>query len=74
MERPPPPRPDSGKSEETFGLSAETRSLDISWLKEKGDADDERTLAEIFAEIKSHSAALAANVAKLENLLKGVAE
>ena len=33
-----------------------------------------QTLAEIFAEIKSRSAALIANVAKLEKLLKGVAE
>ena len=32
------------------------------------------TLAEIYAEIKSRSAALIANVAKLEKLLKGVAE
>ena len=32
------------------------------------------TLVEIFAEIKSRSMALTANVAKLEKLLKGVAE
>ena len=32
------------------------------------------TIAEIFAEIKSRSAALTANMAKLEQLLKGVAE
>ena len=32
------------------------------------------TLAEIYVEIKSRSAALIANVAKLEKLLKGVAE
>ena len=55
-------------------LARDKANLDISWLKEKGDADDERTLSEIFAEIKSRSAALTANVAKLEKLLKGVAE
>lgn len=55
-------------------LTRDKANLDITWMKEKGDADDDRTLAEIFGEIKTRSAALSKNVALLEKLLKGISE
>lgn len=55
-------------------LARDKTNLDITWLKEKGDETDSRTLAEIFGEIKARSAALSKNVAKLEGLLKGIEE
>lgn len=55
-------------------LARDKTNLDITWLKEKSDEADERTLAEIFGEIKTRSAALSKNVAALEKLLKGIEE
>lgn len=55
-------------------LARDKANLDITWIKDKSDGVDDRTLADIFAEIKTRSAALSRNVAILEKLLKGVGE
>lgn len=55
-------------------LARDKTNLDITWMKEKGDEADERTLAEIFGEIKARSASLSKNVSLLEKLLKGIEE
>lgn len=55
-------------------LARDKTNLDITWLKEKSDEADERTLAEIFGEIKARSASLSKNVSLLEKLLKGIEE
>lgn len=47
-------------------------NLDITWMKSADDATDDRTLAEIFGDIKSRSASLSKNVARLEKLLRGI--
>ena len=49
-------------------------NFDITWMKEKGDETDDRTLAEIFGEIKARSVSLSKNVALLEKLLMGIGE
>lgn len=55
-------------------LARDKANLDITWLKEGDGGDDDRTLGEIFGEIKTRSAALSKNVARLEKLLRGIAE
>lgn len=55
-------------------LARDKTNLDITWLKEKSDEADERTLVEIFGEIKARSASLSKNVSLLEKLLKGIEE
>lgn len=55
-------------------LKRDKANLDITWLKEKGDETDDRTLGEIFGEIKSRSERLSKSVASLGKLLKGIGE
>ena len=55
-------------------LKRDKANLDVTWMKAEGDADDDRTLAEIFADVKARAASLAKNVSRLEALLKGVKE
>ena len=53
-------------------LARDKVNLDITWMKSADDATDDRTLAEIFGDIKSRSASLSKNVARLEKLLRGI--
>jgi len=53
-------------------LARDKVSLDVTVMKESGGGTDNRTLGEIFGEIKSRSTALSKNVALLEKLLKGI--
>ena len=55
-------------------LKRDKANLDVTWMKAEGDADDDRTLAAIFADVKARAASLAKNVSRLEALLKGVKE
>ena len=55
-------------------LKRDKANLDITWLRAKGDETDDRTLGEIFGEIKSRSERLSKSVASLERLLKGIEE
>lgn len=53
--------------------SRDKTSLDITWMKDNDGADD-RTLAELLAEIKEKSANIASAVAELEKLIGDVEE
>ena len=48
-------------------------SLDITWIKQGGDSDD-RSLAELMADIKDKSQTISAAVAELEKLLANIEE
>ena len=48
-------------------------SLDITWIKQGGEEDD-RTLAELMADIKEKSQTISAAVAELEKLLANIKE
>ena len=48
-------------------------SLDITWIKQGGDSDD-RSLAELMADIKDKSQTISAAVMELEKLLANIEE
>ena len=48
-------------------------SLDITWIKQGGEMDD-RSLAELMADIKDKSQTISAAVAELEKLLASIEE
>jgi len=48
-------------------------SLDITWIKQGGDSDD-RSLAELMADIKDKSQTISAAVQELEKLLANIEE
>ena len=48
-------------------------SLDITWIKQGGDADD-RSLSELMADIKEKSQRINSAVAELEKLLANINE
>ena len=48
-------------------------SLDITWIKQGGDADD-RLLSELMADIKEKSQRISTAVAELEKLLANINE
>ena len=48
-------------------------SLDITWIKQGGDSDD-RSLAELMADIKDKSQTISAAVLELEKLLANIEE
>ena len=54
-------------------VSRDKTSLDITWIKQGGEADD-RTLAELMADIKDKSQTISAAVAELEKLLANIEE
>ena len=54
-------------------LARDKTSLDITWIKQGGEEDD-RTLAELMADIKEKSQAISAAVAELEKLLANIKE
>ena len=54
-------------------LARDKTSLDITWIKQGGEKDD-RTLAELMADIKEKSQAISAAVAELEKLLANIKE
>ena len=54
-------------------LARDKTSLDITWIKQAGEEDD-RTLAELMADIKEKSQAISAAVAELEKLLANIKE
>ena len=53
-------------------FSLET-SLDITWIKQGGESDD-RSLAELMADIKEKSKTISSAVAELEKLLANINE
>jgi type I restriction enzyme M protein len=54
-------------------ISRDKTSLDITWIKQGGEADD-RSLAELMADIKDKSQTISAAVAELEKLLANIEE
>ena len=54
-------------------LTRDKTSLDITWIKQGGEADD-RSLAELMADIKEKSQTISAAVAELEKLLANINE
>ena len=54
-------------------MGRDKTSLDITWIKQGGEEDD-RTLAELMAEIKEKSHTISAAVAELEKLLANIKE
>ena len=48
-------------------------SLDVTWIKQGGDSDD-RSLAELMADIKDKSQTIGAAVLELEKLLANIEE
>ena len=54
-------------------LARDKTSLDITWIKQGGEADD-RSLAELMAEIKDKSLTISSAVAELEKLLANINE
>ena len=54
-------------------LARDKTSLDITWIKQGGEADD-RSLAELMAEIKNKSLTISSAVAELEKLLANINE
>ena len=54
-------------------LTRDKTSLDITWIKQGGEADD-RSLAELMAEIKEKSKTISSAVAELEKLLANINE
>ena len=53
--------------------SRDKTSLDITWIKQGGEADD-RSLAELIADINDKSQTIRAAVAELEKLLANIEE
>ena len=54
-------------------LTRDKTSLDITWIKQGGESDD-RSLAELMADIKEKSKTISAAVAELEKLLANINE
>ena len=54
-------------------LTRDKTSLDITWIKQGGEADD-RSLAELMADIKEKSKTISSAVAELEKLLANINE
>jgi type I restriction enzyme M protein len=54
-------------------ISRDKTSLDITWIKQGGEADD-RSLTELMADIKDKSQTISAAVAELEKLLANIEE
>lgn len=54
-------------------LTRDKTSLDITWIKQGGEADD-RSLAELMTDIKDKSQKISAAVAELEKLLANINE
>ena len=54
-------------------LARDKTSLDITWIKQGGDADD-RLLSELIADIKEKSQRISTAVAELEKLLANINE
>lgn len=54
-------------------LARDKTSLDITWIKQGGEADD-RSLAELMAEIKEKSRTISSAVAELEKLIANIEE
>ena len=54
-------------------LTRDKTSLDITWIKQGGDADD-RLLSELMADIKEKSQRISTAVAELEKLLANINE
>ena len=54
-------------------LTRDKTSLDITWIKQGGKADD-RSLAELMTDIKDKSQKISAAVAELEKLLANINE
>ena len=54
-------------------ISRDKTSLDITWIKQGGEADD-RSLAELMADIKDKSQTISAAVSELEKLLANIEE
>lgn len=54
-------------------LNRDKTSLDITWIKQGGEADD-RSLAELMADIKDKSQTISTAVAELEKLLANINE
>ena len=54
-------------------LTRDKTSLDITWIKQGGESDD-RSLAELMADIKEKSNTLSSAVAELEKLLANINE
>lgn len=54
-------------------LTRDKTSLDITWIKQGGEADD-RSLAELMANIKDKSQTISSAVAELEKLLANINE
>ena len=54
-------------------ISRDKTSLDITWIKQGGEADD-RSLAELMADIKDKSQTISTAVAELEKLLANIEE
>ena len=52
---------------------ADKTSLDITWIKQGGEADN-RSLAELMADIKDKSQTISSAVAELEKLLANINE
>ena len=54
-------------------IACDKTSLDITWIKQGGDSDD-RSLAELMADIKDKSQTISAAVLELEKLLANIEE
>ena len=54
-------------------IARDKTSLDITWIKQGGEVDD-RSLAELMADIKDKSQTISAAVAELEKLLAYIEE
>lgn len=54
-------------------LVRDKTSLDITWIKQGGEADN-RSLAELMADIKDKSQTISSAVAELEKLLANINE
>ena len=54
-------------------LARDKTSLDITWIKQGGDADN-RSLAELITDIKDKSQTISAAVLELEKLLANIEE
>lgn len=54
-------------------LTRDKTSLDITWIKQGGESDD-RSLAELMADIKEKSKTISSAVAELEKLLANINE
>ena len=54
-------------------LTRDKTSLDITWIKQGGESDD-RSLAELMADIKEKSKTISSAVAELEKLLANIIE